>query len=77
MNIFTKQSTSIHFIYASHDYTNVLADIKAWYPKIKFGGTMSGDDYCSGWQGVVDAVDGYFGAGNTKLYGKQPFIIIS
>jgi len=66
---------AVQHIDASHDYTNVMADIKAWYPKIKFGGTMSGDDYCSGWQGVVDAVDEYFGAGNTKLYGKQYWAI--
>ena len=73
--LYSDNSLDFVFIDASHDYTNVLADIKAWYPKIKFGGTMSGDDYCSSWQGVVDAVNEYFGAGNIKVYGTQHWAI--
>ena len=74
--LYADNSLDFVFIDASHDYTNVLADIKAWYPKIKFGGTMSGDDYCSDWRGVVDAVNEYFGAKNIKVYGTQHWAIV-
>jgi glycosyltransferase involved in cell wall biosynthesis len=51
---------SIDFLHidASHDYENVLADISAWYPKVKPGGLITGDDYI--WDGVKQAVDEYF-----------------
>jgi protein-tyrosine-phosphatase len=51
---------SIDFLHidASHDYDNVLADISAWYPKVKPGGLITGDDYI--WDGVKQAVDEYF-----------------
>jgi hypothetical protein len=51
---------SIDFLHidASHDYDNVLADIIAWYPKVKPGGLITGDDYI--WGGVKKAVDEYF-----------------
>jgi len=35
------------FIYldAAHDYESVVDDLKAWWPKLKEGGIMSGHDY--------------------------------
>jgi predicted O-methyltransferase YrrM len=39
---------------ASHEYEDVLADIRAWLPKIKPGGMLAGDDI--GWTGVNRAV---------------------
>ena len=38
---------SIDFIYldGSHEYDDLKADIEAWFPKLKDGGVMGGDDY--------------------------------
>jgi hypothetical protein len=42
---------------ARHDYASVKADIEAWYPKIRSGGWLSGDDYNEHkWPEVVKAV---------------------
>jgi cephalosporin hydroxylase len=50
------EDNSLAFVYldASHDYESVLADIKAWWPKIKKGGVLAGDDWK--WGGVRYAV---------------------
>jgi hypothetical protein len=42
---------------ASHDYESCISDIKSWYPKVKKGGIISGDDFnlCH-FPGVVKAV---------------------
>jgi len=42
------------FIDALHDYRSVRADIRAWAPKVRPGGLISGHDY--GRAGVTDAV---------------------
>ena len=54
------EDNSIDFLHidASHDYENVIADINAWYPKVKPGGMITGDDYL--WPGVNKAVNEYF-----------------
>lgn len=57
---FEDQSIDFIFIDASHDYENVLCDISTWYPKIKPGGLICGDDYAPCWSGVRKAVDEYF-----------------
>lgn len=42
---------------ARHDYASVQSDIRAWLPKIKKGGWLSGDDYDPvKWPEVVAAV---------------------
>jgi hypothetical protein len=42
---------------ARHDYESVIADIKAWSPKLKRRGWLSGDDYNEEkWPEVVKAV---------------------
>lgn len=47
----------IVYIDASHEYKDVVADIKAWTKKVKVGGFLCGDDYVKGWEGVIRAVD--------------------
>jgi len=56
------EDNSLDFVHidASHDYENVLADIEAWYPKVKPGGFITGDDYVINWGGVIQAVNEYF-----------------
>ena len=43
------------FIDALHTYDAVYEDIRAWYPKVRTGGLVSGHDYR--WKGVQEAVD--------------------
>jgi hypothetical protein len=43
------------YVDASHDYEDVLADIRAYWPLLNVGGIMFGDDYNT-WEGVRDAV---------------------
>ena len=57
---------SIDFLYvdASHTYDGVLRDLHAWYPKVKPGGLIAGDDWCfsdRGELGVRFAVTDFFG----------------
>ena len=52
---------SLDFVYidGAHDYDNVKADLKAWAPKVRVGGIISGDDFYdfpSGKGGVMRAV---------------------
>jgi cephalosporin hydroxylase len=57
--LFDDESIEFIFLDASHDYDDVLADIKAWYPKVKSGGVIAGHDYYPNgehWQGVMKAV---------------------
>lgn len=56
-NIFNDNSLDIVYIDATHDYNSVKNDIIAWLPKVKNGGFLCGDDYISGWPGVVQAVN--------------------
>lgn len=51
---------SVDFIWvdAGHEYDEVLADIKAWWPKLRVGGVMGGDDYPM--IGVKSAVEEFF-----------------
>lgn len=64
----TFEDNSIDFVHidAAHDYENVMNDIKAWYPKVKPGGLITGDDY--GWDGVYRAVNEFFGTENIAYY---------
>ena len=54
------EDRSVDFIWvdAGHEYDEVLADIKAWWPKLRVGGVMGGDDYPM--DGVKSAVEEFF-----------------
>jgi predicted O-methyltransferase YrrM/glycosyltransferase involved in cell wall biosynthesis len=68
LSMFDDESIDFIFIDGAHDYKSVLDDITYWYPKIKPGGLICGDDYTLWWQEVRDAVDEYF-------KGKQLFFL--
>lgn len=75
-------SASFIYIDASHEYGHVRADIEAWWPKLKVGGMMAGDDYYNGYVpiadytfGVKDAVDEFFGGErNHRVYATRPCV---
>jgi len=49
---------SLDFVYldADHSYEGVLADLMAWFPKLKDGGLIAGHDYLNVAYGVNQAV---------------------
>lgn len=42
---FGDESVDVVFIDGDHHYDAVLADISAWWPKLRVGGFMAGDDF--------------------------------
>lgn len=56
---FSDQSVDFVWVDGNHRYPFALADIKAWWPKLKNGGWMGGDDLIHG--GVRQAVEEFFG----------------
>jgi predicted O-methyltransferase YrrM len=69
--LFKQGEFDIVYIDASHEYENVLADIKAWFPKVKKGGFICGDDFSNDWPGVVRAVNEHFGGKHDVVPGTQ------
>lgn len=66
------KDASIDFLYvdASHTCEGVLRDLAAWYPKIKIGGLIAGDDWCfddRGDHSVKKAVLLFFGRSASRL----------
>lgn len=61
--LFAPRSVDAVYVDAGHSYSEVLADLHAWWPKVKDGGVMCGDDYAvtdDPWHQVVPAVDEFF-----------------
>jgi predicted O-methyltransferase YrrM len=56
--LFENNSLDFVFIDGAHDYHSVKEDIKHWYPKVKRGGYIAGDDYV--WPDVNRAVTEFF-----------------
>jgi hypothetical protein len=49
---------------AGHDYRSVMNDLTLWWPMLREGGVLLGDDYYTGgqWPGVRRAFDEFFGS---------------
>jgi len=63
------------YVDADHTYSACLRDIVDWYPKVKSGGFLLGDDYRPGYKtssgivfGVVEAVKEFAKNNNLKFY---------
>lgn len=71
VNQFEDNSVDVVYIDADHKYDPVLADIRAWYPKVKPGGILCGDDYIDGSHiekfGVIPAVNDFASEYGLKL----------
>ncbi len=63
---FADRSIDFLLVDGSHDYDSVLADLKAWHPKLKDGATIGGDDWTK--PGVRQAVAEFYGDA-VKLFG--------
>jgi predicted O-methyltransferase YrrM len=72
---FDDESLDLIYIDASHDYHSVLKDLQDWYPKLKTGGIICGDDYIDGWPGVVSAVNEFF-SNKINKFGKQQWWVM-
>ncbi len=64
---FSDNSLDMIFIDALHTYEDVKKDIKAWLPKVRVGGCLSGHDYSLDWFGVVMAVNDVLGVDNVII----------
>lgn len=61
---FADRSCDFVFIDASHEFEDVLDDLRAWYPKVRSGGVFAGHDYH--WPGVSRAVREFASERNLK-----------
>ena len=55
------------YVDAAHDYVGVRADLESFWPLLRPGGAMFGDDYDPAWPGVVGAVQEFFGWQGLKV----------
>lgn len=53
------------YIDAQHEYDSVLRDLRAWFPKVKGGGVLGGDDCDT--DGVRRAINDFFVDGVLKI----------
>lgn len=68
---FEDQSLDFIFIDACHEYECVIADLNAWYPKLKPGGWIAGHDYYAGHYGVDRAVNEFFYEKMENLHNQE------
>jgi len=64
---FEDESVDMVYIDGDHSLDGVARDIIAFYPKLKMGAILSGDDYHPVW-GVYSAVNNIVGALNLDIY---------
>lgn len=74
---FENESIDYLFIDGDHTHEGFAIDIKLWYPKVKWGGIVSGHDYIWGGNGVKPIIDAFsvfkakpFGFGDVWFYTK-------
>jgi len=60
-------SAEIIHLDGSHEYEDVLHDLRQWWPLVRPGGVLFGDDYKPFWPGVVRAVDEFVAARGLTL----------
>lgn len=60
------------YIDAAHDYESVVADIAAWWPRVKIGGIIGGHDFDPANQPVIQAVIEFAVREKVKLYCLDP-----
>ena len=65
--LYADGSLDMVFIDASHDFDNVMTDLKAWYPKVRSGGEFAGHDYFYSVDGVQRAVKEFCSANKIKF----------
>lgn len=58
---FKPNSVDVIWVDADHSYEGVKKDIAAFWPKLKPGGWMGGDDHMPEYAGVEQAVNEFFG----------------
>lgn len=67
---FKDNSVDFCYVDAGHDYSSVIKDLTAWWPKIKNGSYFAGDDYTKGFPGVQSAIKDFFTPLNIKVKRK-------
>jgi predicted O-methyltransferase YrrM len=73
VNEFEDNSIDMVYIDGRHDYDSVIADIKAWLPKVKKGGYITGHDIDLDGERVLKAVTEAFG-NNYKTYSDTSWV---
>ena len=70
---FEDESIDMVYIDGRHDYDSVIADIKAWLPKVKKGGYVTGHDIDLDGDSVLKAVTEMFGS-DYKTYSDTSWV---
>lgn len=63
--VFAPKYFDVAYVDGDHTYEGVLRDLKAWYPLVRSGGILCGDDY--DWAGVKQAVTEFFQGKEEKI----------
>ncbi len=67
---FKNNALDFIFIDAGHYYEAVKLDLESWFPKIRAGGILAGDDYDK-FPGVIQAVNEFFGKHNITIHTEK------
>jgi hypothetical protein len=60
------------YVDAGHDEREVFADLSSYFPLLRAGGVIFGDDYTPDWPGLVRAVDTFFNANGLQPVIEEP-----